>query len=76
MTEEDRAHGVSLRSALVVWRMARGWRPTTREVAECTGLQVNSAWALMSRLAGGLPIVLGDDSRWRDITLDKPDTTN
>lgn len=69
MNDSDIADSVSTRAAAVIWRMAHGWRPTTREVAALCGIGMGGAWALMARMARGVPIALGEDKRWYDITL-------
>ena len=71
MNEAD-TDTVSTRAAAVIWRMAHGWRPTTREVAALCGIGMGGAWALMARMSRGVPIALGDDKRWYDLTLCDP----
>jgi hypothetical protein len=44
------------RAALIAWHLAHGEAMTTRQVAELTGLEVISAYQMMDRLAGVLPI--------------------
>ena len=67
--QEETADTISTRAAIVVWRMAHGWRPTTREVAALCGIGMGGAWAMMARIRRGVPIALGCDKRWYDITL-------
>ena len=69
MSEPDTIDSISTRAAAVVWRMAHGWRPTTREVAALCGIGMGGAWAMMARISRGVPIALGEDKRWYDLTL-------
>ena len=66
---DEMADTISTRAAIVVWRIGRGWRPTTREVAALCGIGMGGAWAMMARISRGVPIALGCDKRWYDITL-------
>jgi DNA-binding IclR family transcriptional regulator len=52
------------RAARVTWALAEGARMTTREVAECTGLHLRSAYHMMNKLARVLPITLDDCGHW------------
>lgn len=69
VNDTEMIDSISTRSAAVVWRMAHGWRPTTREVAALVGLSMGGAWAMMARMSRGVPIALGSDKRWYDLTL-------
>lgn len=45
------------RSAWVIYWLKEGYRLTTAEVAERTGLTWGGAWAMMVGLSGSLPLV-------------------
>jgi hypothetical protein len=53
----------------VAWRLAKGWTPTTREVANVCGLTMGGAWKMLNEMSTEIPIALGPDRRWYDITL-------
>lgn len=44
------------RIAVVVWRLAAGYRPTTAEIAVSAGISRSGAWEMMSRLSRVLPV--------------------
>ena len=55
---------ITERAALIVWHLAHGEVMQTRDVADMTGLEMNSAWALMTRLSRVLPIYQDDRGFW------------
>jgi len=58
------------RAASIAWYLCEGARMTTREIAECVGLHVKSAYHMMNKIARVVPICLDDDGRW--YRADKP----
>jgi len=69
MDDELRPDSAHRRSGAVAWRMAHGWTPTTRQVATMCGLSMGGAWKMMNEMSTEIPITLGPDRRWRDITI-------
>ena len=58
------------RAAMVAWRLADGAGMTTRDVADCVGLQLRGAYHMMNKLMKVLPIRLDGRGRWvRDDSL-------
>lgn len=50
----------TMRTALVVWRMALGWQPTTDDIARKFGMSRQGAGELMKRISGIVPICADD----------------
>jgi hypothetical protein len=69
--DEREIDTVTLRVALITWRLVGGWTPTTREVATYCSMRENSAWDLLSRMTDVLPLFLDrEDGRWRLVEKD------
>jgi hypothetical protein len=67
---DEQADTATLRAAMISWRMAHGWRPSTREVATLCGIGMSGAWRLMNRMVLSVPIAYDQHSRtWYDVTL-------
>ena len=64
--DEREIDTVTLRVAFVTWKIALGWTPTTKEVAELCLFEHHSAWTMLSNMSDVLPIYLDkSDLRWR-----------
>lgn len=48
--------GPTERAAVVVWLLAQGWKPTTKEVAAKIGLNRTATWRLLKSLANVIPV--------------------
>ncbi len=70
---------VSVRVAMVTWRLMGGWTPTTREVSEFLGMELSGAYYLMARISRVIPLYLDEipaqqrftsPSKWRIAPID------
>jgi len=55
---------ITQRAAYVGFQMARGWTPTTREVAEKFNMSDGGAWDLMTHVSYILPIAQNRTFQW------------
>lgn len=53
------------RVAFIVWLLMRGWRPTTRELAERCGISWEGARLLMQKVGRVLDVRQDSDGRWK-----------
>ena len=58
------------RAAVVAVWLASGRVMTASEIARRLGMSQNGAWCMMEDLAGVLPIIKGEDKRWRWVGTD------
>ena len=63
--DEREIDTVTLRVAVVVYQLVRGWTPTTRQIADMCSLSNVGAWLMMSRMSDVVPVYLDDDGTWR-----------
>ena len=58
--DDGRLDTVSVRVAMVTWRLMGGWKPTTDEVAEFLGMTHTGAFLLLAGISRVIPITCED----------------
>ena len=62
--DEREIDTATLRVALVVYKLDRGWTPTTRQVAELCNISREGAWMLLCRMSDVVPVGQDEDGQW------------
>lgn len=76
MTDEGYPDIPQERAALIAWRLAKGERLSTAQVARDCATTRQAAWHMMAHLSRIIPIYVNEHEEWQELTDNSCVTSN